>query len=200
VTRATPSLRRFRPGLTALAPAGWFVRESIQISNGEGASVFASADFVTPETTLESYAREHGEVMSRELREFAELDLAETTLGVTPALLRRFRWTPEAGDTLTQLQLYAVEGGRAILATATAPADAFEGLEPVLLELLYGIELSRPWPGGPVRLWEESPRHAAYEAFVRGEVVVLSEEDGGDDWADARRAWAETLGDLGSGD
>lgn len=196
-------MRRFRPVLTGIAPDGWFARESIHLSDGGGGSVVAAVEFIAPGTTLERYAQEYGEILSRELPGFAELDLSETTLASgAPGLMRRFRWTPEAGEPVTQLQLYALEGGKGVVATATAPADSFAELEPMLHELLRGIELPRAWVGGSVGLWEETPRHATYQALLRGELVAGREprdtaagKNGDDGWADARRVWAETRKD-----
>ena len=198
-------MRRFRPTLTAAAPEGWLARESIQLSNGAGASVVATVDFVPPDTTPELLAQEYSEIMSRGLPGFVDVDLASITLASgAPGLLRRFRWTPEEGGPVTQLQLYAVEEGRGVVATAAAPADSFSELEPMLHELLRSLELPRAWALRSIGRWEETPRHAIYQTLVRGEHVAGTDPgvaDGGEggsaEWADARRAWVETCKDHG---
>ena len=166
-------MRRFRPALTAAAPDGWLARESIRLSNGAGASVVATVDFFPRDTTPEALAQEYREILSHGLAGFVDVDLTQITLASgTPGLLRRFRWTPEEGGPVTQLQLYAVEEGRGLVATAAAPADSFAGLEPMLHELLRGLELPRASAGGSIGRWEETPRHATYQTLVRGEHVA----------------------------
>jgi hypothetical protein len=56
--------------------------------------------------------------------------------------LRQFRWTPQDGPPVTQIQLYYVDEGRGFTATATTPSESFPDLELLLRQTLLGLRLN----------------------------------------------------------
>ena len=193
---APTGVTQYRASLTALVPAGWLVRESLELAApGAKARVGASGDYLDEATDLDEYARRYAELLER-LPGYEELGLEEVS-GATGerALLRRFRWTPEGGDAISELQLYSLAAGRGICATASALESDLPSLEAQLREVLRAISVAGvAAPGGLVRA-DASPRARTYEALERGELAAARGNGGAEvvpeqpRWEEARAAW-----------
>ena len=191
---------RFRSRLTASVPEGWLLSESIELmSPDEAVSVLGTATLVSPETTLEQYA----EQVAAELREhvpgYEELSLETVDVGGRPAMIRNLRWTPEGGKPVSELQMYTVADGRALLAIARPRGDMVEA---DLRALLAGIQLEQlPRTDAPIHRIETTARRQTYEAFEAGDLTTTAqafEPDGRDGdvqqaapWGDVRADWLQ---------
>lgn len=166
--------RRLRPGLTALVPEGWFVRESLEfVSAPRHAYAIASVVTVKPAETAEQLADRHGRVLADRLPGYEELAVETVRLADSrPAIMRRFRWTPAEQDARAELHLYAVQGRRAILARGGCAAERFAELEPELRELLSGIGVGTPPSPVGVRKIASTPRERTYSAFEGGRLTT----------------------------
>jgi hypothetical protein len=208
-------MNRFRSGLTALVPDGWLARESIQFASAEGDTVvFASADFLPAGTTVEQFAEQYAEQLGQHLPEYKQLDVDNAQLsGGRSAIVRRFRWAPPDAEALTEIQVYTIENGRGVVATARAPEKRFDELEPHMRELLAGIGVAGPRPGGGIVRREESARARTYEAFEAGQLSTtpasafgLEPTNGNPEakaadevstvWGDMRSSWRQEREEL----
>jgi tetratricopeptide (TPR) repeat protein len=124
-------------------PDGWQLKQSITVFAPDGlANVIASTEPLAPEFTTETYAGAQGDLLDREFPQFEQLELSQIQTDDEREFIRRvFRWTPEGGEQVTQIQLYCATRGRGYTATATTPtseynAHSFE-LELILRGLIY---------------------------------------------------------------
>lgn len=207
---------RFRPGLTALIPEGWVVRESIQLASAEqNAYVVASVDVLARGTTAEQYAGQYEEQLRRRLPGYEEVLVETVELPqARSGFLRKFRWAPPEGEPITELQMYVVENGRVIVSTARAAEEAFDELEPQLRDLLAGIGFGPPAPAGGILRRDDSPAMQTYEAFEAGQLGTtaarafgLEPADGDREpeatpdqvsaaWKDVRTSWQQVREEL----
>ena len=120
--------QRYRSGLTVAVPEGWFAKDSVTLLAPDGqANVIASTEPLDPGIDVHQYARVQGDLLRHEFPGYVEHSFTpETILGNRAGYLRRFQWTPPDGVPVLQVQLYAVEPGRGITATATTPTTQAE--------------------------------------------------------------------------
>jgi hypothetical protein len=134
---------RTRSSIQLDMPHGWFFKESYTLIAPDGrANVIASSEPVEPSMTTEEYASVQGEILDREFEGYEQHgDLeAFAVSGVEGyAILREFSWTPEVGEPVTQLQLYAVRRGRGFTATATTPTSDVERFRSALYDVLGSL-------------------------------------------------------------
>jgi hypothetical protein len=203
-------MRRYKPGLTALIPDGWLVRETLELASPEEkAYIIASGYVAPPETTPEQYAKAQGDLLRDRLRDFEELSLEETTLpNGHSAFVRSFRWTSPDDERIAELQLYTVENGRGVVATARGLAAGFDELEPRLREILAGIGVGGASAGRGVLRRDQSARGRTYAAFEAGQLTTtmaeafgLAASSGNEEtpldavataWKDVRDSWQRT--------
>jgi hypothetical protein len=169
-------MRRFSPGMTALIPEGWVIRESIEFASpAERAYVIASAYIPPADTTSAQLAEAQGNFLRERLPEYDEVSLVETSLPHGGAgLVRSFRWTPPEGERLAELQLYAVANGRAIVLTARSPAEGFDEREPKLRELLLGIGFGGQGSAGGIFRRHDTPVSRTYAAYEGGDLATTA--------------------------
>ena len=137
----------FKPQLTAVLPAGWFVKESITLFAPDGqANVIASSEPLDASIDAERYADIQGETLRREFPGYRELVFGRILLlGEREGYMRRFEWKPPDGVPVTQMQLYYTENGRGYTATATTPSTQIQRFELLLRQILGGLRIQ----GGP---------------------------------------------------
>jgi hypothetical protein len=190
-------VKPFRSDLTALIPSGWLVRESIELASvDDNAYVTAAVDAVDPKTTAHQLAERYATVLSKQLSGYEEIRIDEADLpGGRSAVVRKFRWTPPSGEPVEELQMYAVQDGRGVVATAMARETGFDELEPKLRELLAGIGIGTPASAGGVLRSDGSARNRTYEVFEAGLLTTSparEEADPGEPapaWTEARASW-----------
>jgi tetratricopeptide (TPR) repeat protein len=135
-------MERFDSQLSIARPPGWGVKESVTLLEPSGqANVIVSTEPVPPGTTTEDYARANEEQMDQGdfpgYRQFSREETEFANGG--PAIVRRFEWTPPDGATVTQIQLYHVDGDRGLTATGTTTSASYDDLELDLEQLLLSI-------------------------------------------------------------
>jgi hypothetical protein len=163
-------MHRFRSVLSVAVPDGWLARESIElVSTDERVYVAASVSALPPDMTLDQYAEDHSRQIGELYPEYEETGLDRVTLpSGRETIFRNLRWQPPEGDRLGEVQMYAIEDGRGILARACTPVDSFAQHEARLREVLSGITLgSASMSGGLVRR-DDTPRSRTYDAFEAG--------------------------------
>ena len=128
---------------------GWLVRESVQYTLADGsANVIMSSEPLTEGLTLADYAGLQGELLAREFAGYEQLGYERVpVLGLADGFRRRFTWTPVNGVPVTQVQLYALDGGRGVTATATTPSTAVGTNMGGLERLLDALRYDPPAPG-----------------------------------------------------
>ena len=154
----------------AVAPANWFVRESLELTAAElRAHVIASAEQVPPGTDLQAFVDGYGRLLQKTLPSYVELGVEPTTFaGGRPAVLRRLEWTPPGGRRVTQLQVYAIDGERGYVATATTQSAWFERVEARLRRVLDSITLEGP-SGISMPAVQETSSGTQEDSFARFE-------------------------------
>jgi hypothetical protein len=188
----------------AVAPATWFVRESLELTAAElKAHVIASAEPVVPGTDLEAFVDGYGRLLQRTLPAYVELGVESSTFaGARPAMLRRLEWTPPGGHRVTQLQVYAIDGDQAYVATATTQSAWFDRVEARLRRVLDSISIEGP-AGVAMPAVHESgvdPLAQSLEKFERGTIAaaVVAMDKAPQDWGTCSSAW-QTVRDRFSG-
>jgi hypothetical protein len=168
-------MRAFSPRLVAAVPDAWVVRGTIElVSQDLRARVVASAEELPADATLEGYLEQQAQLLTEHFPSYEELGVERvSTASGSEAVLRRFTWQPPEWPAVGQLQLYAVEGGRGLVVTASTEADRFAELEPVLREVVLGVrlELSAGREGAVIRTGT-SPRDRTYAALDAGALVA----------------------------
>ncbi len=126
-------------------PPGWSVKEQVTLLEPSGrANVIASSEELSGEPDSAAYVQAQGEILKAEYPGFEELSLEPIQLlGGQRGWLRRFRWQPNDGLPVTQLQMYFVQGSRGFTATATASSQDFAGFEQVLRDVLESLSFKR---------------------------------------------------------
>ena len=195
MTDTADSVRVYRPSLSLSVPPGWLARTSVElIEPSLEARVVVALDELGEQGSLDEYADSYGAMFQDSAPNYQELRREHVLLADRrPAVLRRFRWQPEGGDAIEQLQVYFLQGSRGVAATLSSPRS-LDQLESHALELIAGIRLDGAPGGGLVRLADD-PRSRTYEALERGELATPRTDDGrdgGEDssgWQAARTAW-----------
>ena len=131
--------------ITAPLAEGWAYKESITLLEPEGlANVIASSEPIPAGMDARQYADAQGGLLNTEFPGYRELSLdAGPVFGGLEGFTRIFEWTPEQGQPVTQIQVYAVADGRGLVATATAPTVEFSRFELTLARVLQGITFGR---------------------------------------------------------
>jgi hypothetical protein len=102
--------------------------------------VIASSEPLDSEVDSDRYASVQGDLLEREFRGYVQESFGPTQVfGDRPGYMRHFRWTPEDGTPITQLQLYFADNGRGFTATATTTTSTFESAEAVLRTVLASL-------------------------------------------------------------
>lgn len=135
--RVTP---RTRSSVSLEIPEGWYVKESYTVLAPDGqANVIVSSEPLDPGVEARQYAEVQGSLLRGEFPGYEEDGDVEpfSIHGLSgPAFLRRFRWQPEDGVAVRQVQVYGVRSGRGFTATATAPLTSFSSYAAVLSAVL----------------------------------------------------------------
>jgi hypothetical protein len=179
----------------AVAPATWFVRESLELTAAElKAHVIASAEAVAPGTDLQTFVDGYGRLLQRTLPAYVELGVEPSTFaGGRPAMLRRLEWTPPGGHRVTQLQVYAIEGDQAYVATATTQSAWFDRVEARLRRLLDTISVDGAEGVAMPAVYESGVDALAQslERFERGSLVAatVATRNTAQDWGTCSSAW-----------
>jgi hypothetical protein len=134
----------FQPTIHVQAPDGWLAKESITLLEPSGgANVIASSEPLDTSATSETYAAQQGDLLNDEFPGYRELSFEPTELfGGRSGFVRKFEWLPEAGEQVTQFQLYYAKQGRGYTATATTPSRTLPQFETALLSILNALALS----------------------------------------------------------
>ncbi len=168
-------MRAFSPRLAATVPDGWVARGTVELASADlRARVVASAEELPADATIEDYLEQHEKMLTEHFPGYEELGVERVpTASGSEAVLRRFTWQPPDWPAVGQLQLYAVQGGRGLVVTASAEADRFAEIEPALREVVLGIrlELSAGREGAVVRTGT-GPREQTYAALDAGALVA----------------------------
>lgn len=124
--------------LEVTLPAGWFLKESLTLLSPDGASnVIVTAEPLDPTMTAERYAALQGARLVSEFPDYRQASFEPcVAFGRMPGFIREFSWWPRDGVPVTQLQVYAAEGGRGFTGTATAPSTVYVERAALLRELL----------------------------------------------------------------
>ena len=130
-------------GLVAQVPDGWRFEEKLEIIALDGTGSVIARSQPTDSQDAEHDARLLGSDLEDGLRGYEELKFGQAKVFGVDGFLRRFRWDPGDGR-VVQLQAYAIEGGRALTATATAGEHAFEQLRNELEDAVLKVRLERP--------------------------------------------------------
>ena len=176
--------------LTVQQPAGWFVREAVEITAGElRGHVTAASEPVEAGTTAADYADRYEAILSSTLSGYTELGRdTRRMFGGREAVVRRFEWSPPGGERVTQLQAYCVDGDLGYVATATAMSAWFSKVESRLEQLLSNIA-----PQDDEPLVAEPDATGRDEAVARVERGTLdvgeAAPQSGRTWADAVAGW-----------
>jgi len=133
----------FESRLRISTPDGWPVQDQLTVHEPHGrANVIVSTEPLDDGMDARRYADAQGHQLE-EFRDYHELTFEPALVfGGRPGYRRWFEWTPEAGERVTQVQIYYAFAGRGYTATATATAEAFGELESALLHLLDAVSLS----------------------------------------------------------
>lgn len=136
----------FIPRLRVTLPSGWFAKESITITDPDGAAnVIASTEPLDPAIDSHQYAERQGRILHAEFRGYHELEFRpDLVFGGRPGYLRTFRWHPDKGEPVHQIQIYYAAAGRGLTGTATTPSSRFEDTEALLRKALATIALETP--------------------------------------------------------
>jgi hypothetical protein len=188
----------------AVAPATWFVRESLELTAAElKAHVIASAEPVAPGTDLQTFVDGYGRLLQRTLPAYVELGIEPSTFaGGRAAMLRRLEWTPPGAHRVTQLQVYAIDGEQAYVATATTQSAWFDRVEARLRRVLDSISIEGPAGVAMPAVHESGVDSLAQslERFERGALTAaaVAADKAAQDWATCASAW-QTVRDRFSG-
>ncbi len=125
-------MRISNTGIQPVCPEGWYHKTSVTLLAPDGlGNVIASSEPLDGSFDTERYAMVQLELLRDQFPQFSEHANGRLDLGGTPAIWRKFSWTPPDGLPVTQLQLYAVADGRGYTATATTPTSNWERYEEV---------------------------------------------------------------------
>ncbi len=121
-----------------VVPNGWHFKQTTTLTAPTGeANVIASSEPLDPSVDTQHYAAAQLGALQREFPHFREVASGQILLGnVVPAVWRQFEWKPPDGVPVTQLQLYAVVGGRGSTATATTASTSWDRYEGVFHDVL----------------------------------------------------------------
>jgi hypothetical protein len=194
VTDAGGPRRAFRPELNLLLPESWVARASVELIEPEiDAHVLITFDDLGEHGTLDDYVEGYGSVLESRTPNYEEVrrESVELTAG-RAAIVRQFRWQPDGGAPVEQLQVYLVDGQRGVAATLSTPRPLAE-VEPAFVDLLRGITTAAPPVGGLARLADD-PRSRTFDALERGDLAAAPRRGNGGvpeagRWQDARTAW-----------
>jgi hypothetical protein len=124
---------------------GWHVKESYTLidPSGDANVIVSSEPLGGQDLDSRHYAALQGSYLHEEFTGYEEIEFApHPVFGGRPGFLRTFRWTPEDGEPVVQLQSYFAEGDRGYTATATVLADTYEQHEATLRFALESIQLT----------------------------------------------------------
>jgi hypothetical protein len=200
--RAGQPSRVFNPGLSILLPDGWIARASVELVAPDVQTVItATLEDTAADTVLEEYADAHGAMLAEQVEGYEQMSCKIVALPEDRrALVRRFAWTPEGLSRTEQVQLYVVENGRGLVATAIAEDTDLDGLERRLRDLAAGIQFVGSAPRGGLTRVVDDPRSRTYAAFERGELATTLERalgregverPGSEAWRSPREAWEQ---------
>jgi hypothetical protein len=118
-------------------PDGWCAKWSVTVQSPTGdANVIVSSEPLDPTIDSKDYADAQGELLEDEFPGYDEESFERATAFGMPGYLREFRWTPEDGDPVRQLQSYAADDGTGYVATGTALARDFDDLRDDMVEIM----------------------------------------------------------------
>ena len=136
-------MERIDSDVTVALPTGWAVKHSITLVAPEGdANVIASSEPVPDGMTTEEYAASQRLRLEQDFPGFRQLHSESITLvDDRPAWLRVFAWEPPDQTPVTQVQMYAVLGGRGYTATATTTSEQYPRHQVELTQLIRSISV-----------------------------------------------------------
>ncbi len=136
-----PLLSRTPNWVSLEIPADWFWKESFTLLAPDGsANVIASTEPLDPGISLDQYAEIQGDLLSKEFPQYQQFRFEPAMIeGVAEARLREFAWTPDDGERIHQIQVYAVRDSRGITATATTPESAWEPNRHHLQQAIFSL-------------------------------------------------------------
>lgn len=147
MTSSAPSSASAHSQWLVAAPPGWWVRQTTEVVDpGREVHVSAASELVAPGTDAYTHARRSQEA-SAALPGYQDVTMpSEGVLGGSPCLVRQWRWQPEVGREVMQLQAYIIGDGVAHTLTATWPAEDDDVLRPVVDQVLAGTRLVEAGP------------------------------------------------------
>jgi len=131
----------------ARIPDGWHQRDSLTLSHPDGrANLICSSEETDEATsTTSAYASAQDSELRSRFPGFVQHSFGpDRVFGGHDGFRRVFSWTPDDGPQVTQMQLYLVLAGRSYTATATATAEDFDELSPLLEEMLLDLQIYDP--------------------------------------------------------